>query len=283
MNNLVRTLLYDGQVSLTVADTTELVREGARLHKLSATSTKTFGRALSAMTFMSACLKADNGEISLSLKSDGLCQEIAVSGNKALRLRGYIVGTNVTGEDENAEKVCFGNNGSITIIRDDGYNRPFVGSCAFPEQGNIDEAFEEYYRISEQLPTRFFTVVELQNGECIFAGVAVLQLLPFADAKVVETVENTDLKPLLEQVKTKGVFDAVKETYTVDERVYEERAVVYQCNCSKEYIGGVLVSVGERQMRQIIQEDGAVRVHCHYCNTDYEFDETDVDKMFSKS
>ena len=61
MKNLLRTLIYDGQVSLTVADTTEIVGEGIRLHGLSAASAYTFGKALSAMTFMSACLKNERG------------------------------------------------------------------------------------------------------------------------------------------------------------------------------------------------------------------------------
>ena len=54
MNNLLRTLVYDGQVSLTVAETTELVKDGIRFHGLSNLSAYVFGKALSAMTYMSA-------------------------------------------------------------------------------------------------------------------------------------------------------------------------------------------------------------------------------------
>jgi hypothetical protein len=94
MKNLVRTLIYDGQVSLTVANTTEMVQTGARLHRLSAASAYVFGKALSLMTFMSACLKNERGEISLSLKGDGTSGEIGVSGNKQLHIRGFIGNTN---------------------------------------------------------------------------------------------------------------------------------------------------------------------------------------------
>ena len=89
MKNLVRTLIYDGQVSLTVANTTEMVQKGAQLHRLSAASAFVFGKALSAMTFMSACLKERAGEISLSVQNSGACGDIGVSGNHDLRLRGY--------------------------------------------------------------------------------------------------------------------------------------------------------------------------------------------------
>ena len=146
MKNLIRTLIYDGQVSLTVADTTEMVKEGARLHGLSKASAFVFGKALSAMTFMSACLKNEQGEMSLSLKGEN-GEEIGVSGNKMLRIRGFIGNTALAGEgDFSAERAFLGDNASVTIIRDDGYNRPFVGACALPENGGLDEGFEDYFR-----------------------------------------------------------------------------------------------------------------------------------------
>ena len=49
-----------------------------------------------------------------------------------------------------------------------------------------------------------------------------------------------------------------------------------------EYLAGVLVSLGEAQMREIIRADGALRVHWHYCNTDYVFTDEDADKLFPR-
>ena len=79
MNNVLRALVYDEQVSLTLIDTTELVREGKKRHALTPLSAYVFGKALSAMTFMSACLKGETGEISLSLKCGDTTEMIAVS------------------------------------------------------------------------------------------------------------------------------------------------------------------------------------------------------------
>ncbi len=274
---MLRTLVFDGQVSLTLASTSEMVKEGARLHNLSPLSTVVFGRALSAMTFASACLKEETGEISLSLKCDGAVGAIGVSGNRALRLRGYIENTEI-----NEERELFGN-GSLTIIRDDGYNRPFVGACALPKNGGVDEAFEEYYRISEQLPTYLKTKVELnKKGECVFAGVAVLQPLPFASEETLEKVKNTSLSELLDQVKTLGVEAAATSRFDPDCSVWDLRQAEYKCNCSKAYLTRVLVPLGEEELRRIVREDGAVRIHCHYCNSDYEFTDNDVDGIFQK-
>lgn len=284
MKNLLRTLIYNEQVSLTLADTTEIVREGMRLHGLSQGSAYVFGKALSAMTFMSACLKNERGEISLSLKGDGLCGEIGVSGNKLLRIRGFIENTAMDiNADVAGERLALGENTSITIIRDDGYTRPFLGACALPEHGGLDEGFEEYFRISEQLPTRIATAVVFgEDGQCAFAGLAALQPLPFADEETLQKVNEWNLETLLSALQSQGVAACAKGYFDTDESVWEERKAAYKCNCSRRYLTRVLVSLGETQMRQIIQEDGAVRVHCHYCNTDYEFTDEDADLLFPK-
>ena len=279
MHNLLRTLVYDNQVSLTVADTTQLVKEGVRLHGLSKDAAHVFGKTLSAMTFMSACLKNERGEISLALKTDGDCGDIGVSGNRSLFLRGYILNTQATGE----EKKVLGENGALTIIRDDGYNMPFVGACAL-KGGSVDHSFEEYFSISEQLPTFMKTVVEFNaQDEIVFCGIAVLQPLPFADEETLTKTQNFQLEELLAEVKTQGVNKAVEGLFATSKQVWEEREAVYRCNCSRAYVSRVLVSLGEAQTREIIQDEGAVRVHCHYCNTDYEFNDEDADSIFQNA
>ncbi len=282
MKNLIRTLIYDEQVSLTMADTTEIVKEGMRLHGLSDASAYAFGKALSAMTFMSASLKETTGEISLSVKGNGVGGEIGVSGNRQLRIRGFIGNVNVAASADSAgERLCLGDDTSITVIRDDGYNRPFVGACILPENAGLDEGFEEYFRISEQLPTRIKTLVEIEDGECRFAALIAVQPLPFADEKTLEAVNALDLEGMLRECKTQDVFTCARAHFGQSE-VWEERKAAYKCNCSRRYLTRVLVSLGETQMRDIIKEDGAVRVHCHYCNTDYEFTDEDADLLFPK-
>lgn len=279
MHNLLRTLVYDNQVSLTLADTTELVKEGVRLHGLSKDAAYVFGKTLSAMTFMSACLKNERGEISLALKTDGDCGDIGISGNRALYLRGYILNTQATGN----EGEVLGNNGALTIIRDDGYNMPFVGSCALKD-GAVDASFEEYFAISEQLPTFIKTAVKFdERGDICFCGVAVLQPLPFADDETLQRVQNAPLEKVLDSIQEKGVNATATEWFSSDPAVWEERIAVYRCNCSRAYVSRVLVSLGEAQTRDIIREEGAVRVHCHYCNTDYEFNEEDANGIFKNA
>lgn len=276
--NVTRALIMNEQVSFTLANTTDMVKEAVKLHSLAPTSALVLGKALSAMTFMSACLKQETGEISLAVQADGLGGQICVSGNHKLFLRGFIQNTAIINA---TEQECLGE-GALTIIRDDGYNRPFVGSCALVKDGGIDEAFEEYFKVSEQLPTRMKTVVETdENGRVVFAGVAVLQPLPFADIKTLEAVNEVPLTTVLAQLKKAKTEETVNGFFP-DCTAMQTRTAQYKCNCSKDYLSRVLVTLGEEQLREIIKQDGKVSVHCHYCNQDYVFTDKDADALFQK-
>lgn len=282
--NVLRTLILDEQVSLTLADTTDIVRDAQRIHGLTPAGTEVLGKFLSAATYMSAALKEASGEISFALHTDGQCSQINVSGNHALRVRGYM--ENAQADGTLAE--ILGSNGSFTVIRDDGYSRPFVGSCGLPEDGasgiTVEGILEEYYRISEQLPTFFGCVVDFDDaGEVAFAGIAVLQPLPFTDESTISALpKGKALQAIVRELKEKDLEEVASCAFSAKKDGIKGKQATYTCNCSREYLMQVLTSLGEAQMRSIIREDGAVRVHCHYCNTDYSFDDGDADKMFKK-
>lgn len=282
MNNVLRTLIYDDEVSLTLIDGTALAREGARIHGLSKASATVFSKCLLFTAFMSACLKEERGDISLAVKGDGEVSDISVSGNRALRIRGSINAPTASDRETDAA-ICFPTDGSLTVIRNDGYSRPFVGACqaAFDD---LDENFEEYYRISEQLPTFIKTAVEFNaDGAIEFAGIAVLQPLPFASEKTLsDCAQPKLLASALKDLKEKGVEQTAIARFAAEAPRLELRTAEYKCNCSRSYLSGVLVSVGKDTLKQIVREDGAVKVHCHYCNSDYEFTDDDVEKMFEE-
>lgn len=278
MTNLVRTLIYDDQVSLTLIDATEPVKEGARLHSLSDGAAKVFGRALAVMAFLSASLKGERGDVSFSIETDGEMGVLQAAGNKALALRGCMTNPKASGD----EAALLGQNGSLTVVRDDGYSRPFVGSCDFPETVGVDGLFERYFAVSEQLPTFFSTVVETDgNGEVIFAGAAALQPLPFTEEKTLAAMPKGEaLARLVKKISEEGLEKVAKEYFSAKSDGIERRCVAYKCNCSREYLSEVLVTLGEEQLRKIVAEDGKIGVHCQFCNTDYIFTEKDLDGIF---
>ena len=267
---------------MTLADTTELVARAQALHHLNRDCTSVLGKFLCAAAFMSGALKEETGEISFALQCDGAAGQVNVSGNYPLHIRGYMEGADAEG----TESEILGQNGSFTVIRDDGYSRPFVGSCGYPAEGevSVEGILEEYYRISEQLPTFFGIVVDFDEEERVsFAGIAVLQPLPFTDEGTIEALPKGDaLRGLVREIGKRSVDEVAIDFFSAKKDGIKGKKATYTCNCSRAYLKQVLTSLGEAQMRTIIREDGAVRVHCHYCNTDYAFDDKDADEMFGK-
>lgn len=270
MTNVIRTLVWGQEVSLTIIDGTKLCQEGEKVHALTGISNEVFAKSLLFTAFLSACLKNEKGGVSLSIRGKGI-SDVTVSGNKRLEIRGAI-------DVQAEEKISLD---ALTVIRDDGYSRPFVGACA-AVAGDMDAQFEEYFRLSEQLPTFFKSdVVFDDDGNITFAGMVILQPLPFASEENLRRAEDRELLDFAVQtLKEKGLKECAKELFSASETDLEEKTVKYQCNCSREYLSGVLMSVGKDELLKIIEEEGCVKIHCHYCNTDYEFNVVDVEKLF---
>ena len=45
----------------------------------------------------------------------------------------------------------------------------------------------------------------------------------------------------------------------------------YKCNCTRERMERALISIGEKELSSIIEEQGSAELNCHFCNTKYNF------------
>lgn len=273
MSKLYKSLISDGYVSLSVLETTDLVNAAIKIHKLNEGAAKTLGGLLTACAYMAGCLKSDRGAVSLTVKAEGDAGTASVSGDINGHIRGYIDGA------------CNGklHGGYLTVIKDDGFYRPFVGTCELV--GNdVAENLMQYYDKSEQIPTAVAIGVKLQSGECIAAGGVVMQLMPGYTQEVMDAAEErmqafVNVADVVEKYGADGIIDEFFKDEINKGQLYLTFPE-YKCNCSRKKIEGVIMPVGKDELYKIIEEEGAVRVHCHYCNTDYEFTRADVDKLF---
>lgn len=272
MDKLLRTLIENEEISLVAIDGTQMIRHAQIIHNMTQASARVFGRMLLVATYMTGWLKESHSEISVSFKHHGDTGEACISGNGEMHMRGYVY--NPLSQDEGIGK------GYLTVVRDDNYKRPFVGTCE-AVSADVDENFEYYYRLSEQLPTFIRTdVVFDEHGLCKAACGVFLQPMPGASEIARQFAQNareqlTDLGKKLENSDMGGV---IKQIFGVT--TWEERDVEYRCTCSREYIKGVLKGMGKDELKDIVRTEGKVNVHCHYCNSDYDFFNRDIDEMF---
>lgn len=166
MNKLYKALVYDKEVSLSVLETTNLVQKAIQIHNLSDTAAEILGGMLTACAYMAGCLKSEKGAASLTVKSGDGSATVSVSGDINGHIRGYIDG---------AESGLKG--GTLTVIKDDGFFRPFLGTCEL-KCNDVSENLMQYFHISEQIETAVAIGVKVKDGKCLAAGGVVMQLLP---------------------------------------------------------------------------------------------------------
>ena len=284
---ILRGLAFEGEVSVAVADTTQLVNEAIRIHGLSPLAAAALGRTLTVAAYMCSSLKAERGALSVSVKGNGVGGSIYVSGDKSLHMRGYIENPNVDLPPNDKGKLdvggCVGKEGYLSVVRDDGDNRPFVGTTALVS-GEIGEDFAAYYAESEQLPTAIAVGVKIgKDGKCLGAGGVFLQPMPGAKEENIRKAE--------EAIYQFGAVSSMLERQTAEEILQEyfgsdkfyTLSPEYKCNCSRNYIEGVLAAMGESEIRSVIEEQGKIEVHCHYCNTDYIFTPEEAEEIIRRA
>ena len=284
---ILRGLIYNEEVSLAVADTTALVNEAIRIHGLSPLSAAALGRTLTVAAYMCSSLKTEGSALSVTIKGDGVGGPIYVSGDRLLHMRGYIDNPQAALPPNALGKLdvggCVGRNGYLSVVRDDGENRPFVGTTPLVS-GEIGEDFAAYFAYSEQLPTAIAVGVKIsREGSCLGAGGVFLQPLPGASEESIQKAEEAigqfgAVSSLLQEMSA----EALAEKYFGNVTFYKLKPE-YKCNCSRNYIEGILAAMGEEELRSVVAEQGKISVHCHYCNTDYEFSPEEAEEIIKRS
>ena len=274
MNKLYKSLIYDKQVSLSVLETTDLVNDAIKTHGTDDKSAELLGGLLTACAYMAGCLKSERGAVSITIISGDGSATVSVSGDINGNIRGYIDG------GENGLK-----GGTMTVVKEDGLFRPFVGTCQL-KCDDVAENLMQYFHISEQVPTAVAIGVRVKGGVCSVAGGVVMQLLPGTSEENMDRAENqmqhfVDVATVLENFGATGIMREFFADETCEKSVYLT-SPAYKCNCSRKKIEGVLLSLGEAELFDIIAEQGKVSVHCHYCNTDYDFYEKDIRELLKK-
>ncbi len=284
MNKLLKALIFDNQLTLSVLDTTDMVNDAIKTHSLTPLTAAALGRTLTVCTFMSSGLKNDTDKLSVTIAGNGVGGKITVCGNAKLQMRGSIDNPQVNFPLNSLGKLdvggCVGREGRITVTKSMGLKEPYSGSAKLVS-GEIAEDFATYYALSEQQPTAIALGVKIgKDLTCVGAGGVIIQALPFATEENLIKAENiiNGLKNISSLIEEKGAEGVLKEYF--GEVEYQEYEPEYECLCDREYIEKLLISLGKAELYDIIEEQGEIKVTCQFCNREYKFSKEDVDKLF---
>jgi len=286
MGRLLKTLIFNEEISLSLLDTTDIVNEAIKIHGLSPLAAAALGRTITAVAFMASNLKNDSDNLSVTIHGDGVGGSIVVCADSALHLRGYIDEPNVELPLNSAGKLdvagCVGRHGRINVVKNLGLKEPYTGSCHIVS-GEIAEDFAAYYTYSEQQPTGMALGVRIgKDLTCIGAGGIILQPMPGASEESIAKAETLlgDFSAISSMIETVGL-DGIVEKYFKDVN-FDEYAPIYRCNCSKDYVDRVLITLGEEELYDTVEKEGKIEVVCHFCPQRYTYYKKDIDKLLGK-
>lgn len=284
LNKLLKSLVYGGEISLSVLETTDMVNKAIKVHGFSPVCAAAFGRTITACTFMSSGLKNEGDKLSVTVKGDGPCGKITVCGNGKLFMRGYMDNGQVELPLKPNGKLdvsgAVGKNGRITVVKSMGLKEQYSGSAALVS-GEIAEDFTSYYALSEQQPTAMALGVKIgKTRKCVGAGGVIVQTMPGASAESVGEAEAvmknfSNVSTLIEELGAEGIM----KKYFAD-AVYDVYYPEYKCLCSRNYLKKIIVSLGKTEVEDIINKQGNIEVKCEFCGKKYVFTPEDVEKLF---
>ena len=156
-----------------------------------------------------------------------------------------------------------------------GLKEPYAGQVAL-QTGEIAEDLTYYFATSEQIPSAVGLGVLMNKDNTVRqAGGFIIQLLPFTDEKIIEQLEKkiTEMKSVTEMLEEGMTPEMLLEEILGDFglEITDTLPTQFSCNCSKERITKALISIGKKDLQEMIDDGEPIEVNCHFCNTNYTF------------
>ena len=279
MGKLIRIITNDGAVLASSVVSTDIVSEIEKVHFSSAVVTAALGRLATGAVLMGSMLKEQGTNVTLRIDADGPCKTLLAVSDKSGNVKAYVENPVVELPLNSMGKLdvgtAVGKNGLLSVIKDYGTGEPQTGHCPLTT-GEIGDDITAYYASSEQIPTVCALGV-LVNPDLTVkaAGGILIQLLPGADDSTVAKLENNvkKMKSVSSMVDSGySPFDMLSEALKgFSLEVIDESKASYNCDCSRERVERALVSLGEKEIDDMIKEGKEIEVKCHFCNKDYNF------------
>ncbi len=196
-------------------------------------------------------------------------------------LRGY-VGLKENFKNENVNLVKLMGSGHISFTLDQGkYSKRYQGIVELEEE--ISKATELYFSNSEQLETKFSTfnyydIDEADRADLFPGGLIMLQKMPIKNKFLEETNKEVwELsRSFLSTLKKEEFLSTKLSSKDILFRLFNELKVITyneieikdKCRCSQDRVQFALNNLDKKELSEIADENGNIRVTCEFCKTE---------------
>ena len=286
---IVRATAGEGQIRAFAATTQNLVEEARQRHNTSPVATAALGRLLTAGVMMGSMMKNDSDVLTIQIKGDGPIGGLTVTADVNGNVKGYVENPDVMLPPKNGKLDVGGaiGIGLLNIIKDMGLKEPYVGQTILVTS-EIAEDLTYYFANSEQVPSSVGLGVLMNIDNTVrCAGGFIVQVMPFVTDEVLTKLEEnikkiSSVTSMLDEGCTpEQMLEHVLEG--LDVVVTDTLPAAFQCNCSHERIEKAIISIGKKDIQEMIDEGKEVEVKCHFCNTAYTFSVEELKEILKQA
>ena len=287
---IVRATAANAQIRAFAITSRELVERARSIHDLSPVITAGLGRLLTAGAMMGSMLKGEKDVLTLQIRSDGPVRGMTVTADAKANVKGVALEPQVMLPPNAIGKLDVGGavgNGILSVIKDMGLKEPYVGQTQL-QTGEIAEDLTYYFATSEQVPSAVGLGVLMEKDNTVKqAGGFIIQLMPFADDETISALE--------EKLKTMDSVTKILDDGNTPEQLLElllgdlgleingTIPAQYLCDCSRERVEKAMISIGKKDLQEMIDDGKQIEVRCQFCDKIYNFEIDDLKRMLRQS
>lgn len=283
---MVRATAADGQVRAFAATTRNLAEAAREAHETSPVATAALGRLLTAGVMMGSMMKGEKDVLTLQIKAGGPLKGITVTADSQGNVKGYVGNPNVVIPANSKGKLDVAGAvgpGFLNVIKDMGLKEPYSGQTML-QTCEIAEDLTYYFATSEQTPSAVGLGVLMNKENTVRqAGGFIIQLMPFASEEIISGLEKklaevTSVTAMLEEGKTpEQILEQLLGEFGLE--INDTMPCRFHCNCSKERVEKAVISIGKKDLKEMIADGKPIEVNCHFCNQHYQFTVEELKEM----
>ena len=290
---IVRATAADSQIRAFAATTRDLIEYARNAHNTSPVATAALGRLLTAGAMMGSMMKGEKDLLTLQIHGSGPMKGMTVTADSRANVKGYpyepvvMLPANDKGKLDVAGAVGIG---VLNVIRDMGMKEPYNGQTVL-QTSEIAEDLTYYFATSEQVPSSVGLGVLMERNNTVKqAGGFIIQLMPYVEEEVIMALEKKladmhSVTALLEEGKTPEMI----LRYLLDDlddhgiEILDTIPTAFYCNCDKKRVEKAIISIGKKEIKEMIEDGKDIEVKCHFCNTAYSFTVEELQEILKQA
>ena len=287
---IIRATAAEGMIRAFAATTRETVETARTLHNTSPIATAALGRLMTGALMMGSDMKNDKDLLTLKINCDGPIGGLLVTADSKGHVKGYVNDPGVMLPPNESGKLDVGGAldlGVLSVIKDIGLKEPYVGQTILVT-GEIAEDLTYYFATSEQVPSTVALGVLMNKDNTVRqAGGFMIQLMPGASDEIIDKLEKrigeiSSITSMLDKdMSPEDILRFVLGEF--DLKINDSMPCCFECDCTRDRVSQALLSVGKKELQDMIDEGKDIELQCHFCSKKYKFTPEEIREMMEKA